>query len=120
MFLPKFLRLLASITIEAAYNLCCLLFSLLPGRRGLLQSKMKAAMCKVRNGPPCVILALLLLLGAGCSSCPPGKSLTAELEISFFLLRETTDPLEELSRDFTTIFGPEWGEFMDTVCRLSQ
>ena len=119
MFLPKFLRLLASITIEATYNLCCLLISLLPGRRGLLQHKMKTAMCKVRNGPPCLILALLLLLGGGCSSCPPGKSLTAEFESSFFLLRETTDPIEELSRDFNTIFGPEWGEFMDTLCRLS-
>ena len=27
--------------------------------------------------------------------------------------------VEELSKDFNSIFGPEWGEFMDTFCRLS-
>lgn len=119
MFLIKFLRLLGSIAFEAIYNISCLTLSLLPGRRGAIQSKMKTVMCKVRNGLPCWALAFLILFAGGCSSCPPGKPLGAEFELSFFLLRETTNPAEELSRDINILFGPEWGEFMDTVCRLS-
>ena len=119
MFVLRFIRLLASIAIEGTYNIFCLLFSLLPGRRNALQGKMKKAMCKVRTAAACWVLAFLLIFAGGCSSCPPGKPLGTELETTFFLLRETQDPLEELSRDFNTIFGPEWGEFMDTICRLS-
>ena len=119
MFPLKFLRLLASIAIEAAYNVSCLLLSLLPGRRPAIQDKMKKAMCKVRSRAPCWVLAILLLFAGGCASCPPGKPLGAEFESTFFLLRETTDPLEEFAHDFNFIFGPEWGEFMDTLCRLS-
>ena len=119
MFALKFIRLLASIAIEASYNIFCLSFSLLPGRRNAIQEKMKKAMCRIRSGAPCWALAFLLIFAGGCSSCPPGKPLGAEFESTFYLLRETQDPGEELSKDLYTIFGPEWGEFMDTICRLS-
>ena len=85
-----------------------------------IQQKMKKAMCKVRSSASCLALLSMLALAAGCSSCPPGKPLGAEFESTFYLLRETQDPLEELSKDLNTMFGPEWGEFMDTICRLSQ
>lgn len=85
-----------------------------------MKLKMKTVMSKVRNGASCLALAFFFFFAAGCSSCPEGKPLGADLEETFHLLRETTDPLEELSKDLYAIFGPEWGEFMDTICRLGQ
>lgn len=120
MFLPRFLRLLASIAWEGVFNFVCLLASLLPGQRASIKNRMKAAMTKTRNAALLMVTVSLLFLAAGCSSCPKSKPLGADLAESFYLLRETTDPIEELSRDFNFIFGPEWGEFMDTICRLSQ
>ena len=38
---------------------------------------------------------------------------------TFRLLREKTSPADELSRDIQIFLDPEWGDFMDTLCRLA-
>ena len=42
MFLPVFIRLIASIFLEGAYNLAFLLLSLIPSRKKTMRNKMKS------------------------------------------------------------------------------
>ena len=124
MFLPVFVRLLASIFFEGVYNLTFLLLSLIPSRKKTMRNKMKSIMCVSRN-KLLSLFALCALLGSlalsnGCSSCESNrKPLWSEVGQTFELLREKTSPADELSRDIQIFLDPEWGEFMDTLCRLA-
>ena len=125
MFFFRFLRLLASIAWEGIFNFLFLLASLVPGRKNTMKNRMKTIMCRVRgSGLPLVLAGLLLstiALSSGCSSCTHRpRTLGADLSETIEFLTDTTDPIEELSNDIYILFGPEWGEFMDTICRLSR
>ena len=124
MFLFRFLRLLASIAWEGVFNFVFLLASLVPGRKNTMKNRMKTIMCRVRGSAPMVLAGLLLstaVLSSGCSSCAPRqRTLGADLSETIEMMTDNTNPLEELSNDIYTIFAPEWGEFMDTICRLSR
>ena len=125
MFLFRFLRLLASITWEGAWNSTCLLASLLPGRKNKMKTRMKTIMCRARDRAVSLVLIGILTaattLSSGCSSCATHqRPLGADLAETVDLLTEKRPPLEELSKDLHSLFAPEWGEFMDTICRLSR
>ena len=124
MFLFKFLRLLASIAWEGVFNFVFLLVSLVPGRKNTMKNQIKTIMCRVRGGVPVVLAGLLLstaVLSSGCSSCATRqRTLGADLSETIEMMTDNTDPLDELSSSIDILFGPEWGEFMDTICRLSR
>ena len=124
MFLFKFLRLLASIAWEGVFNFVFLLVSLVPGRKNTMKNQIKTIMCRVRGGVPMVLSGLLLstaVLSSGCSSCATRqRTLGADLSETIEMMTDNTDPLDELSSSIYILFGPEWGEFMDTICRLSR
>ena len=124
MFLFKFLRLLASIAWEGVFNFVFLLVSLVPGRKNTMKNQIKTIMCRVRGGVPMLLAGLLLstaVLGSGCSNCAPRqRTLGTDLSETIEMMTDNTDPLDELSSSIDILFGPEWGEFMDTICRLSR
>ena len=124
MFLFKFLRLLASIAWEGVFNFVFLFASLVPGRKNTMKNQIKTIMCRVRGGIPMVLSGLLLstaVLSSGCSSCATRqRTLGADLSETIEMMTDNTDPLDELSSSIDILFGPEWGEFMDTICRLSR
>ena len=124
MFLFKFLRLLVSIAWEGVSNFVFLLASLVPGRKNTMKNRMKTIMCRVRGSVPMVLSGLLLstaVLSSGCSSCATRqRTLGADLSETIEMMTDNTDPLDELSSSIDILFGPEWGEFMDTICRLSR
>ena len=124
MFLFKFLRLLVSIAWEGVFNFVFLLASLVPGRKNTMKNQIKTIMCRVRGGVPMVLSGLLLstaVLSSGCSSCATRqRTLGADLSETIEMMTDNTDPLDELYSSIYILFGPEWGEFMDTICRLSR
>ncbi|MFP6632919.1 MAG: hypothetical protein VCD16_09815 [Planctomycetota bacterium] len=122
MFLPVFVRLLASIFFEGVYNLTFLLLSLIPSRKKTMRNKMKSIMCVSRNN----LLSLFALLGSlalstGCSSCESNrKPLWSEVGQTFDLLREKSDAAEELSKDLGILMDPEWGSLAETFRLLRE
>ena len=89
-----------------------------------MKNQIKTIMCRVRGGVPMVLSGLLLstaVLSSGCSSCATRqRTLGADLSETIEMMTDNTDPLDELSSSIDILFGPEWGEFMDTICRLSR
>lgn len=125
MFLPTFIRLLGSVALEGAFNISSLLISLLPWRKNSMRKKMSAIMNRSTGRLP-VLLGLCLALSAGalfsgCSSCGSRqKSLFADMNQTFSLLRETTSATEEISYDLGILFDPEWGELSSTFNHLRE
>lgn len=125
MFIAVFLRLLASMAIEGAYNFSCLLVSLLPWKKHSMRLKMKTIMCKVRQSSFSIFFVCLSLVAAGlvsgCSNCNNHREpLGASLAETWDLLRETRDPIEELSWDAQHLFGPEWDAMAETLQFLQE
>ena len=125
MFLPVFVRLLASIFFEGVYNLTFLLLSLIPSRKKTMRNKMKSIMCISRNNL-LSLFALCALLGSlalsnGCSSCESNrKPLWSEVGQTFDLLREKSDATKELSRDLGLLMDPEWDSLAETFRLLRE
>lgn len=125
MFLPVFVRLLASIFFEGVYNLTFLLLSLIPSRKKTMRSKMKSIMCVPRSNL-LSLFALCALLGSltlanGCSSCDSNrKPLWSEMGQTFDHLREKSSAAEELSRDLGILMAPEWDSLAETFRHLRE
>jgi len=125
MFLPVFVRLIASIFLEGAYNLTFLLLSLIPSRKKTMRNKMKSIMCVSRNNllSLFVICALFgsLVLSNGCSSCDSNrKSLWSEMGETFDHLSEQSDAGATLSGDLDILLDPEWGSLAETFRLLRE
>tara|TARA_B100001245_G_scaffold179767_1_gene137973 strand:+ start:86 stop:559 length:474 start_codon:yes stop_codon:yes gene_type:complete len=125
MFLPVFVRLIASIFLEGAYNLTFLLLSLIPSRKKTMRNKMKSIMCVSRNNllSLFVICALFgsLVLSNGCSSCDSNrKSLWSEMGETFDRLSEQSDAGTALSGDLDILLDPEWGSLAETFRLLRE
>ena len=125
MFLPVFVRLIASIFLEGACNLAFLLLSLIPSRKKNMRNKMKSIMRVSRNH----LLALFALgalfgslaLSNGCSSCDSSRRpLWSGMEQTFEHLRDKSSAAEELSRDLGSLMDPEWSSLAETFGHLRE
>jgi len=123
MFWLRFLRLLASIAWEGAYNLVCLLVFVLPWRRRLARDRVRTLMSRTTMQRLWILSSTLVLasavwLGVGCHH--PGQSGSFQRQIDDFawsveVLAEDKDPpMREIAHDLTVTFDPEWGQLAET------